>query len=354
LDFDLKEKVPQFLEKLKGKKVSGFFHYSLSGDLYGENIKWGLGNTVFAVKIYYTLNLLDNLSQKEKEAVANFIRSFQQKDGSIYDPVVKKLSSNRNKLFAIKSANFGNFFHRQTIRAETRQAISVLKLIEEKPSITYIDFPKTEKDIERYLPKLGWKKPWHAGSHFSHLIFFLKNSNLENKEELINFAINWVNKLQNPKDGAWYKGGPSLQQSINGAMKIITGLRVAERIKFDYPEKLIDLCLKAKNDRHACDNFNIIYVLKYANEITNFSYRYNEIKEFALNRLEIYRRHYFPEFGGFSFLPNRANIYYYGAKITKGLKEPDIHGTVMFLWGISIISQILKIDKELGFNEQIP
>jgi len=53
-------------------------------------------------------------------------------------------------------------------------------------------------------------------------------------------------------------------------------------------------------------------------------------------------------------LPHKTNIYYYGAKITRGLNEPDIHGTCMFLWGISIISQILEIDQELGFKEQIP
>jgi len=48
---ELKQKTPQFLEKLKGQKIPGFFHYSLSGDLYDEDLKWGLGNTVFAVKI---------------------------------------------------------------------------------------------------------------------------------------------------------------------------------------------------------------------------------------------------------------------------------------------------------------
>jgi len=141
----LKEKVPQFLGKLKGKKTAGFFHYSLSGDLYDENIKWGLGNTVFAVKIYYTLNLLDNLTAGEKREMVDFIKSFQQKDGTIYDPLIKKLTFWRDKLSSFKNLNFNNFFHQQTIRAETRQAISALSLLGEKPDIPYFDFPKTEK-----------------------------------------------------------------------------------------------------------------------------------------------------------------------------------------------------------------
>jgi len=352
--FELKEKVPQFLEKLKGKRISGFFHYSLSGDLYDENIKWGLGNTVFAVKIYYTLNLLNQLPFEERKAIVNFIKSFQKKDGTIYDPLVKRKSALKNLLANFKNFDFNNILGQQTIIAETRQAISTLNLLGEKPNISYQKFPKKEKEIEKYLSKLNWERPWGAGSHFSHLIFFLKDSNLEDKEKLINLAINWINKLQNSKDGSWHKGNPSLQQKINGAMKIITALKVANKMNFQHPEKLINLCLSAKNDKHACDNFNVIYVLHYASKITRNNYRFEEIKKFAHNRLEIYRNYYFPEIGGFSFLPQKANVYYYGAKITKGLNEPDIHGTCMFLWGISIISQILGIDKELKFNEQIP
>ena len=352
--FELKEKVPQFLEELKAKEIPGFFRYSLSGDLYDENMKWGLGNTVFAVKIYCTLNLLEDLPEKEKREMTDFIKSFRQKDGSIYDPLVEKLTFWKDKFSSLKNSDFNNFFHKQTIRAETRQAISALNLLGEKTDIFYNNFPKTEKEIERYLSKLNWRKPWGAGSHFSHLAFFLKNSNLKNKEKLVDFAINWVNKVQSPETGFWHKGNPNLQQKINGAMKVITALKVADRMNFQYPEKLIDLCLSAKNDKHACDNFNIIYVLNYANELARFQYRYQEIKNFAFKRLGIYKNYYYPEIGGFSFLPGRANIYYYGAKITKGLNEPDVHGTSMFLWGISLIAKILKVNNELKFKEIIP
>jgi len=351
--FKLKEKVPQFLERLKGKKNPGFFHYSLSGDLYDENIKWGLGNTVFAAKIYYTLDLLDKLSQKDKDDMVNFIKSFQKTDSVIYDSLIKRRAFLREKLSAIKNLDFNNFFHQQVIKAETRQAISALKFFREKPNIPCQEFSRTEKEIEKYLNNLNWSKPWGAGSHFSHLIFFLKNSDLKNREHLINFAINSVNRLQNSENGSWYKGKPSLQQKINGAMKIIVALKVAERMNFQYPEKLIDLCLSVKNNRHACDNFNIIYVLKYTCQLTNRSYRYQEIKSFATERLNIYKKYYFPEIGGFSFCPQRANARYYGAKVTKGLNEPDIHGTCLFLWGISIISQILGFNNKLKFKEQI-
>ncbi len=347
--FKLKDSIPKFLERLKGSKIKGFFHYSLSGDLCGENIKWGLGNTVFAVKSYYTLALLDTLPTEEKIAMAEFIKSFKQKDGMIYDPLIKKKTFLKEKL-----SSFNNFFHQQVIRAETRQSVSALNLLGKKAGLPYKKIPDTKKGIEKYLVKLDWQKPWGAGSHFSHLIFFLKNSNLENKESLINFAINRVNKLQSTETGSWHIGYPSLRQKINGAMKVITALKVADRVDLQYPEKLIDLCLAARNNEHACDNFNITYVLKYANQLANFNYKYEQLKEFALDRLRIYKDYYYPEIGGFSFFKGKANDCYYGAKITKGLDEPDIHGTMMFLWGISIISQILGIEKELGFKELVP
>lgn len=351
--FELKNKAPSFLEQMKGKKVPGFFKYSLSGDLYPESSKWGLGNTVFATKIYYTLGLLDKLPEEERKDIANFIKSFQDKNGEIADSLLREVAFFREKLSAIRHWNFNNFFHQQTARAETRQAISVLKLLGEKPDVYYKKFPQTEKEIEKYLSRLDWTHPWGAGSHFSHLVFFLANSELNNKDILIDFSISWVNKIQHENDGAWYKGNPSIQQKINGAMKVITALKAADKVRFEYAEKLIDLCLSATNDRHACENFNIIYVLKYANELLGNSYRYEEIKNFALNRLEIYKKYYWPEIGGFSFIEGKAGFYYYKSIITKGLPEPDIHGTVMFLWGISIIAQILGINDELGFREQI-
>jgi len=352
--FELDKRIPSFLIKLKGTKNPGFFHYSLSGDICDENTKWGLGNAVFAVKIYYTLNLLKQLPQCDKQAMSRFIKSFQASDGLIFDPYVGKKALPENILRSLVRLKFENYFGKQAKIAETRQSISALRLLGEKPDIVFKNIPCTNDEIDKYLSGLDWRNPWNAGSHFSHLIFFLKNSDLNNKEELIDYSIRWVNKLQHSEDGSWYRSNTSIQQKVNGAMKIITGLKVADKMEIFYPEKLIDLCLSTTNNKEACDNFNIIYVLYYANKAAGGIYKKEEIMEFALDRLKLYRTYYFPEIGGFSFFPDRSNDCYYGAKITKGLKEPDIHGTVMFLWGISIISRILGINDRLKFNEQIP
>lgn len=342
-----------FISRLESENVRGFFHYSLSGDLFDENVRWGLGNTVFATKIYYTLGMLEELPSEKKDELANFIESFQKNDGTISDPLIIRGGFATNFLGSLKNNEWGNILSRQVKIAETRQALSALKLLGRRPRISYLNFPQSEAAIEKYLQNLNWERPWSAGSHFSHLLFFLANSDLKQKDRLIDHAVDWVNRIQNPDTGSWHAGDPDVQQKINGAMKIITGLKAAGRTKFDRPEKLIDLCLEAKNDSHACDNFNIVYVLNYANKLTNSLYRYDEIVNFCYNRLDIYKKYYFPEIGGFSFMPGKANDIYYGAEITKGLNEPDIHGTVMFLWGISIIAQLIGAGKELGFKEFI-
>ncbi len=334
------EEVPKFLVSMQGYTVPGFYRYSLTGDLFDEHALWGLGNTVFAVKSYYTLGLLGTLGER-REQMTQFIESFRTRRGQYVDPLVARKAFWREKLSGLRHRNVQNFFHAQTARAETRQSISALELLGERPSIGLQGLPRTNKGIDQYLGRLNWSKPWGAGSHFSHLLFFLHRSELPDRDALVQHAIDWVHQIQDPKTGSWFRGTPSLQQKINGAMKILTGLKAAERMEFDYARELVDLALQASHDPHACNLFNVIYVLKYANEVLGGSYRPEEIRRFAMERLDLYRKHWWPEYGGFSFFERNANTYYYKAVITKGLQEPDIHGTALLLWGISLIEKLL-------------
>lgn len=347
----VKEHVPQFLERLQGH-TPGFYHYSLSGDLIPETTHWGLGNTVFAIKIYQALGMLDALSIAKKEELIRFVMSFQTRKGYLFDPLVARKTWLIDKLFSFRHVNFNNFWHQETIRAETRQSLSALKLLSHAIVVPSAYVLTSTRQIDSFLSRLHWRQPWNAGSHFSHLLFFLFHSDLPQKQELIAFAIQWIKKIQHDADGVWYWGNPSLQQKINGAMKVITGLKVVNQINLLYPNKIIDLCLSARNDAHACDNFNIVYVLKYACEQAP-GYRTKEIQSFAFERLNIYQQYYYPSGGGFSFSLGRANTHYYGAHITRGKNEPDIHGTVMFLWGSSLIAQLLELSPNIRLNELI-
>ena len=353
---EIKQKLPVFLNRLQGKKEKGFYKYSYSGDLYNEKFNWGLGNSVFALKIYYSLNIIpENLNE-----IISFIQTFQKTTGEFYDPVVKYTALPMLMYSAIKSRDLNRLKHSFIRRAETRQSISSLKLFNKNPRYIFQEFPKNKTDIKEFIDNLDWKMPWGAGSHFSHLMFFLSSSDIDDKIELINFTIRYIEKYKK-NDGCWYEGNPDLQIKINGAMKIITGLKAAAKfaninegkVIFNNVKEIIDTALKASNDEHTCSNFNLTYVMRYANELTQGKYKYNEIENFIKQRLDIYKQFYYDKYGAFSFYKNKANTNYYGAYITKGRNEPDIHGTVLFLWGLAVIGNFWSINEQIRLQEFI-
>ena len=168
---NLRENVLYFMEQMESKKRVGFYKYSFSGDFYSDDLEWNLGSSVFALKIYYTLGVNDSIKINN---ISNYIKSFQKQDNSIYDTLIYKKSYSRNFLSSIKHNNFDNLFNSQYKRAESRQSYSSLMMFDKLPTITKgYNIPVTEEKINIYLKNLNWNQPWGAGSHFSHLLFFL-------------------------------------------------------------------------------------------------------------------------------------------------------------------------------------
>ena len=350
--FSLKGEVGNFMESMKGKKPRGFYKYSLSGDLANENTLWGLANAVFAAKIYY---IVDLLTPSICEDINSFILRFQGPGGILSDPVIHELSRAARWREALRSRNCTNIFGQANKRAETRQTFAALRCIDGKPARPFAKIPRTPEGIRKYIHGSDWNNPWAASSHISHLFFFLHSNNLffpgsiENVEELIKVALKELNTYRQ-KDGSWYQKGADLPtfQKVNSAMKIMTGFEAAGIESFTGAKELIDLCLSTDNIGHACNNFNIVCVLYHCSRQTQ--HRHDEIVQFCEERLGIYRKYYWPDLGGFSFIERQSNAVFYGARITKGLAEPDIHGTIMFLWGIALISRILGINEKLEFK----
>jgi hypothetical protein len=343
--------LPDFLSSFADEKIPGRYKYSLSGDIVTK-AKWGLGNTVFAAKNYFTLGVLDRVNVRD---MCNYIQSFQTKNGQIYDPLVQRKAFLRRVRIVILLRKWIRPSNEEIRRAETRQAFAALSMLGGKPERPYYPIPYDAEGIHGYVHALNWSAPWGAGSHFSHLIFFLRTNaalfgaHANDSEELIDYAFKEANTYKQ-KEGAWYRSDVSIPdyQKINGAMKMMTAYEAADRDDFDNPDGLIDLCLSVANDKNACDNFNIVCVLYHCAKKSD--HRKDEIRQFCLDRLKTYRRHYWPEYGGFSFYEKRANDVYYLAKITKGLEEPDIHGTHLFLWGIALITKMMGMDERFGLK----
>jgi hypothetical protein len=351
----LKPKVVGFVSALKETSVPGFYRYSYSGDLRKPGKDWGLANAVFATKILY---ILESLGTQDASTLSAFIGSFQSGDGYISDPYLRKSSRlNRFKSF-LRTRNPENLFPEQTKRAETRQSFAALECLGAKPAQPFDHIPHDSESIRRFIDRHDWKKPWAAGSHVSHLLFFLKRNggmfgSYSGKEsELIGSVVGHMENLRQ-KDGSWHTVGADLPayEKVNGVMKILTGLEAAGWRNWDKAEQLIDLCLASLNDSHACNHFNITYVLHAAAKKTD--HRRGEVTAYLLQRLNLYKKHYWDSLGGFSFYERRANDILYNARVTSGKPEPDIHGTILFVWGICLIADFLGIGKDLGMRPPV-
>lgn len=340
-------KVPSFVDRLEGG-IPGYFRYSLSGDCYSESVTWGLTPSVFAAKIYYMLYALD---ERKMNNLQSFIRRFERPDGTIYDAFLLRKSFFPALITSFLQRDGQGLFNRGDMvkRAETRQSCAALLCLNAHPAAPYRRIPETAEDVRIFLNSLSWHLPWNAGSHLSHLLFFLHYNHhifglyQDSYEMLINEVLDFLSSIQSSSDGLWYKGSNvDMTQKINGAMKVLTGFSVIAHANIPYREKIIDFCLPHQNDNGACCSLDVLFVLYYCSRRS--LYRYNEIEEYALKKIDQFRSYYHEAERGFSFYKNRANVRVYGAKVSRGKNEPDIHGTVLYVWGLIMVAEILKLN----------
>ena len=60
---------------------------------------------------------------------------------------------------------------------------------------------------------------------------------------------------------------------------------------------------------------------------------------------------YIKDEGGFSYFINKSQTHYYGAHITTGVEQADIHATTLSIWAIALTIKQLEIeDLQLHWN----
>jgi hypothetical protein len=345
-------RLPVFLDSLRHPTNPRLYRYSLSGDLQTSP---SLASSVFVAKVRQMAGLLD---EDERSALGEHLLSFQKADGTIHDAWVSRRSLPYRVALAAWTRDVNNLGGQENVRAETRQAFAALDSLDLRPSRPLMEIPRSRMPIEAYVRKLNWERPWGAASHVSHLVFFMaKHGQWFNEAAPMDITaldvLDQVEKAYRQADGAWHAPGARVSPSnkVNGAMKMVTALDAAGRQTLSNPEGLIDLCLSVVNDGHACNHFNVICVLHRCRKLT--AHRADEIEHYLLTRLSLYRQHYWPWSGGFSFFPNAANHRYYGARVTMGMPEPDIHGTVLMLWGIVLITEALGLCRDLPLSRPV-
>lgn len=328
----------------------------------GNNIK--LGFSCYALKIFYILDKLDKKSN-EKHLIAGwtkYLNTYQKKDSdfpenSYIDDKFLKYSKQRRfenliKDYIKQSLNFTGLKTYKTsqqklvdsIKAESKQTISTIYQVDGINGIPYINFPSDEESINKYLNTLNWLYPWNAGAQYSSLCLFT-STQIENKvkkEKIKKYLEKYSDDLVNSETGLYHKGvQTNRHELINGAMKVLSGFSWINK-EIHYPEKLIDFCLDTEFKNEGCDLVDIVYVLYRCYEESD--YRRKDIVVYLNKLLPAIKLHYYSELGGFSYFLKKSQTHYYGLKITNGEDTPDIHGTLLLTWAISMILEIIEFD----------
>lgn len=345
---------PRFLDRIIDDNHPGFAHFTPAHDLYPASLHWGLNNAVYVLKIIHTLGLQKQYEKACQDMYA-YILSFENADGIFTDRFLDAVAYPFRRVSAIRSRTPYRVVRGDIHRAQTRQALSVLSMYDVLPKHRVDPFIHIgENNANTFFDTLDWAKPWHAGSHVSHAFFFLAQQETEETKAFRAELIERLASIQDTATGAWFVGNPEPQEVINGIMKVLTGFHVIGYESFDRKEQLIDTCLAAESQQHACDHFNTVYALSRLLQLTSTGYKAKEIRDLLQKKLAAYKSFYRENDGGFSFHETTSSRGYYQAPVARTSSGADIHGTTMFLWGVAMIAHALALPSYQEFHPFIP
>ncbi len=364
VDSSLIKNINKYIEGLQRDKHFDFSPVNVGITKHGNNLK--LGFSCYALKLLFITKKWDQLNSQKQNEWISFINSFQANllnlpQNSFVDKVFindyKSFNFNKSaKSLIKKTLNIFDLYSYEkpykvlenNIRAESKQAIATLFQVNEKNKLDYLDFQQEDEEINKFLNSFNWNKPWHAGAQFSALCVFNKTQlNGTKREKGIGALNNFIESKLDIDTGMYFENTlPSGSESINGSMKVLTGLDWIDT-PIHFPEKLIDFCLLNEPSSEGCDLVDAVYVLYRCSKQTN--YKRKEINNYFNKLQKIILSHYKSDEGGFSYYINRSQEYYYGLKITDGQNRADIHGTLLLLWALSMIYDFQNEENEL-FN----
>ncbi|MBF0262028.1 MAG: hypothetical protein HQL97_09375 [Magnetococcales bacterium] len=346
----VRERLPLFLDSLRRDDRAGCYNPCPHGSiLAGERA--ALGFACFAKKIHDALGLWEGLPEGERSAWFSFIRSFQRPDGAFVDPgllagIAMPVPTWRERLKRRMKGQITPDPITDAILAETKQAIATLASSGEIPAYPFSDFPLDVVTLENRMKGFDWRHPWSAGAKSAGLAVFIQSQGpllpQVDTPVLRQTMVRFLAGKADPETGAYFAPPtpPARGQLINGAMKVLNALEWLEE-PIHYPERLIDTCLLQGPPSAGCHVVDWIYVLHRAALQTD--HRRPEIQRHLVEVVDRIRLHQASD-GGFSYLPGKAQSGYYGATISRGLNEGDIHGTCLLTWALAMSIDLLAWD----------
>lgn len=216
--------------------------------------------------------------------------------------------------------------------AQQRQTLSALKLWGSIPASIQ------EKTLVAPPDALDWSKPWSAAAQVSHKVFF--HTILE-KGQSTSLNVSLINDMARELESFLRQSRRSRSEAVNGIMKAVTAAKASGLPLNMDPSEVLDLALQHATEDDACNHFNVLLVLDYFSSMVP-SYRRHDVEKYAIDQKKKIMTHFWPEFGGFSFYRRNSQHTYLGIRVGRGLREPDMHGTVMFSWGLSVVESLLS------------
>lgn len=354
------EKINRGQEFYNSLNYDDYYFYPAKKGLTKAGNELKLGFSCYGLKYYFMTGKWDELNSAYQMNWIDSINNFQTKNSKFpknfyidfkylyYLNKFNLVQSTKNQvksifnLIGLKNYDLFEDFERKSVNAETKQAVSTLYQVNNKNKYLVENEFLNSNDLINYLNNLDWTRPWSSGAQFSSICVYAKTQNNYDIDVLKQFCDSIVDK----NSGFYFKGQPqSTREILNGAMKIISGLDWID-YEIHYPKKIIDLCLKNKPVFEGCDFVDFVYVLFKCVKQTN--YKKIEVTELMKSILVDIDKLYFPEDGGYSYFQNKSQTHYYGVEITKGLKVPDIHATLLCNWANILILDTLEV--EHGFN----
>jgi hypothetical protein len=351
----LKRSVGGWLERMAAGLAPGRFRFCERFRLVPASGHGAQFVTCFAVKTARHTGLWNEWPEQRREGAIAFIRSFQRRDGRFVDRAMSRRFALGAAFDRARRSGATSPGSERSITAETRQSAATLLEVGALPPYP---LPETHRDaasVRDFIRSLDWSIPWGAGSHASHLIFYLhsnaKLKGLAAPDPRIDAAFEELDRVRDLRTGTWFTADIPTQMALNGAMKVLTAYRWTGR-PLEHADRLLDTALDAKFAEDGCSFLNRLFVVQQAKAHCG-DYRREDVRALAetcFHRVLGFRR----EDGGLSFYTTRAQRRYFDAYVSLGGVQSDMHGATMLTWAMAISLELLGLSERSGWQPTTP
>lgn len=350
----VREGVAQWMRAVTAGLQPGRYRFCSRSNLVPTSSHAAQFVTCFAVKAGWHTGLWHQWDEQTRARHVELIKSFQRPEGVFVDDAMQRRFRVGSLLDRMRGHRGLPNARERTVAAETRQSAATLLQVGERPRY---ELPVPHRDpvsVRNYIRSLDWRVPWDAGSHASHLIFFLHVNQIlrdDDSDSRLDAAFEELDALRDPASGSWFEGAVDTRMRINGAMKVLTAYRWTGR-RVLHAKELLDLALDATFNEDGCSFLNRLFVVQQAVPFAP-GYRVEHVRSFAL---ECFHRalRFRQADGGFSFYTHGAQRRYFDAYVSLGGRQSDMHGVVMLTWAIAISLELLGLGEDSGWRASTP